>query len=291
MRLRYTVSCTSLITRKRMSKTVEQQTNLDGFPKAGELIEITSAHELETSDRAIMNILYQYAHDSGDIMKPGAEWEIAMSRLRLSTHRGGGRIKDSLERLMRVLVKVPLYDAKTGEPRVLITTLFDFFEVSRDETRPGATVRYGFKKKLQPLIAASNRWGRVKTDVVCAMTSKYAIALYELVQLRAGLDKCVETFDIDRFRELMGVPPGKLNRGPDLERFCVQPALMEVNGLSDLTVQVELARKHSRAPIHGVTIAWWPKEGDAFRDTYKERQRPKVGRLARLRGRVVETVL
>jgi hypothetical protein len=36
--------------------TVLQLTNLDGFPKAGELIEITGAHELEASDRVILNL-------------------------------------------------------------------------------------------------------------------------------------------------------------------------------------------------------------------------------------------
>jgi hypothetical protein len=35
-----------------MSLTVKQFTNLDGFPKAAELIEITGAHALEASDRA-----------------------------------------------------------------------------------------------------------------------------------------------------------------------------------------------------------------------------------------------
>ena len=35
--------------------TLLQRTNLDGFPKAGELIEITGAHELEAADRASTN--------------------------------------------------------------------------------------------------------------------------------------------------------------------------------------------------------------------------------------------
>ena len=41
-----------------MSQTVAQKTNHTGFPKAGELIEITGAHALEASDRAILNLLY-----------------------------------------------------------------------------------------------------------------------------------------------------------------------------------------------------------------------------------------
>jgi hypothetical protein len=47
------------------SLTLDQRTNIDGVPKAAELIEISGGHALEASDRAIMNMLYQHAHDSG----------------------------------------------------------------------------------------------------------------------------------------------------------------------------------------------------------------------------------
>jgi hypothetical protein len=57
-----------------MGLTLEQRTNLDGVPKAAELIEITGAHALEASDRAILNLLYQHAHDSGRLGDPAASW-------------------------------------------------------------------------------------------------------------------------------------------------------------------------------------------------------------------------
>ena len=47
------------------SLTISQKTNLSGFPKPSELIEITGAHQLEATDRAIQNMLFQHAHDSG----------------------------------------------------------------------------------------------------------------------------------------------------------------------------------------------------------------------------------
>ena len=46
-----------------MSRTLEQRSNLDGYPKAGELIEMTGLEDLEASQRAISNLLYQHAHD------------------------------------------------------------------------------------------------------------------------------------------------------------------------------------------------------------------------------------
>jgi hypothetical protein len=48
---------------------------------------------------------------------------------------------------------------------------------------------------------------------------------------------------------------------------------------------------HARAPITGVTLAWWRKEGDDFRAAYAERQRSKAGRMARLRGQVEDVSL
>ena len=166
---------------------------------------------------------------------------------------------------------------------MILTPLFAFFDLS-DKEAPPSTVRYSLPKKLQPIIARSGRWGRIKAEVVCAMTSKYAIALYELVQLRANLQKCTETFPIDRFRELMGVPPGKLLRGPDFIRRVLETATLEVNGLSDCSVQIEPLRRNPKAPISAVTITWWRKEGDAYRQTLRELRQPKVGRMARLKG-------
>jgi hypothetical protein len=124
-----------------------------------------------------------------------AEWEIPMTALRASRHKGSERIRDSLDRLMRVVVTVPL-PARSG-PRILKTHMFDFFDLSEDETSERATVRFGLPKKLQPVLAESTRWGRIKAEVVCAMTSKYAIALYEMIQLRANMDRCVEPFSLD----------------------------------------------------------------------------------------------
>jgi Initiator Replication protein len=268
-----------------MSMTLSQRTNITGFPKAGELIEITGAHALGASDRAIVNLLLQHAHDTGRLGEVDAEWEIPLGSLRPSSHESNDRVRDCLERLMRVIVHVPLFDVKTGEPRIVLTPLFEFFDLSADEGRPNATVRYGVPKKLRPVLVASQRWGRIKAEVVCSMTSKYSMALYELVQLRSAMERCIEQFPIDRFRDLLGVPPGKLTRGPDFERRVIEPALVEVNGLSDMGVSIELQRRHPRAPVSGVILCWWRKEGDAFRLAMHERNRPKLGRMGRLKGK------
>lgn len=271
------------------SRTLAQKANFNGFPKAAEIIEITGAHELEAMDRAVLNLLYQHAHESGELGDINATWDLPMSALRPSKHESNDRLHAGLDRLMRVIVNVPFKDPRTGEPKILKTHLFDFFELSANMASPTATVRYGLPRQLQPILTCSGRWGRIRAEVVCAMTSKYAISLYELIQLRAEMDRAVEVFPVDRFRELMGVPPGAYERGNDFVRKVITPAALEVNGLTDMGVTLELRRaKGPRSPIAAVAVTWWRKEGPEYRAAVQERQRSKVGRMARLRGEVEE---
>lgn len=265
-----------------MSRTLEQRTNIEGYPKARELIEMTGLEELEASQRAILNLLYQNAHDSGDLTKPDAVFEIPMATLRsaVSTHESADRIRDSLIAIMRVVARVNY----NGNDAYIVAGMFRFFDVSRRDFSSRATLRYGIAKELIAVLEQSQRWGRIKAEVFCAMKSKYSIALYELLELRRNMDRCMETFPTDRFRELLGVKPDTYRLGPDFQRFVLDPAALEVNGLSDIGVQIRADRKHSRAPIHAVTVAWWRKSSEELAAAIRERNRSKLGRMARLKG-------
>lgn len=270
-----------------MSLTIEQKTNASGFPKAGELIEITGASMLEASDRAILNLLYQQAHDSGRFAEPDAAFELPITDLLPSSHVGTQRVRQSLARLLDIKVQVPIKHPRTGRPAFLMTHLFSSFVIP-ETAEPGnpAMVHYRIPSELLPILLASNRWGRIKAETVCAMASKYAIALYELLQLRAGMDRCMEAFPVARFRELMGVPLGAYTEGAGFVRKVIEPAVLEVNALSDLGVAIEVRRRSPRASIEAIAVTWWKKEGDQFREAIRERERPKLGRKARLKAQI-----
>ena len=272
------------------SLTTKQQSNQVGFPKAAELIEIEGAHALEASDRAIFNQLLQTAHDSGRLTEPDGEWEISLASLRRPStkHESNDRIRDSLRRLRRTEVRVTYISARTGLSRTMETHLLEFTDTD-DVDSPLATVQFGIPNRLRAVLARSNRWGRIKCEISYAMTSKYAIALYEMVCLRANLERCVETIEISRFRDLLGVPPDAYERADNFMRNVITPALLEVNGLSDISVQIQMTRRHPRAPAHAVTLAWWRKSGDEYREAIRELNRSKVGRMTRLKGNV-ETI-
>jgi hypothetical protein len=147
------------------SMTLAQKSNGEGFPKPSELIEITGCHGPEASDRAILNLLYQHAHDSGRLSETGAEWSLSLSTLRFSAaHKGSERVRDSMRRLMRVVVIVPYQER--GEEPILETHLLDFVDFSANEASTRATVRFGIPKELQPILLTSNRWGRIRSEIV-----------------------------------------------------------------------------------------------------------------------------
>jgi hypothetical protein len=275
-----------------MSLTVEQKTNADGFAKPGELIEITGTAALEASDRAILNLLYQHAHDSGCFSEPDVAFELPITNLLHSSHVGTERVRESLARLLDIQVQVPIKHPRTGRPARLMTHLFSSFVIP-ETVEPGnsATVRYRIPSDLLPILLASNRWGRIKAATVCAMASKYSIALYELLQLRANMNRCIEVFPIARFRELLGVPDGAYSEGTGFIRKVIDPALLEVNALSDLGVSIEVRRRSPRASIEAVAVTWWKKEGDLFREVLHERAQPKLGRRARLKAQIKAAVL
>ena len=126
-----------------MSLTLSQKTNSDGFPKAGELIEITGTAMLEASDRAILNLLYQHAHESGRFAEPDAAFELPITDLLHSSHSSTDRIRDSITRLLSVQVRVPIEHPRTGKPATLQTPLLHSV-ITPDKTEPGepVTMRY-----------------------------------------------------------------------------------------------------------------------------------------------------
>lgn len=262
-----------------------QKANAEGFPKPREIIEITRTHELDGADRAILDLLYQHAHDSGRLADPTAEFAIEMARLRVSKHESNDRVREALRRLRAVEVAVSYTEPETGEPRQLLTSLFDFFDYPLNG-KSTAIVYYGLPRKLQPIIARSECWGRIKAEVVCAMTSKYSIALYGLIRLRANRRNIAEAFPIDRFRDLMGVPPGKLLRGNNFEQRVLETAALEVNKLSEVNVELRPERKTPRAPITAVTVVWRRKTLTELAEVQRELRASKVGRMNRLRGNV-----
>lgn len=267
-----------------MSRAVEQRTNQEGFPKAGELIEIRPMQELSLQDRRVFNLLIENA---GPAIADDVWHEIATMKLRGPARKGSERVADCLRHLMTTLVEIPAPDIN-GLPAIQTTVLLaeNIRTISEDD--PKSIVRYKLTETMRRIVGQSRYWGRIKGHVMFAFSSKYALALYEAVCLRINLKVDTQIFSAEEFRELLGVPKNKLDRPPDLLRRVVKPAMAEVNALSDFTVEIDLVREGGlvRGKLTGFRLYWRRKSKAEWQAVLDELSRPKVGRKARITGTV-----
>lgn len=270
------------------SLTIQQRPSGDDFAKARELIEIRGTGELSLQDRRVMNVLYANA---GQRLCDDVFHAISIAELR-GNHKGSERIKDSILRLMKTVVQVPV-TGRNGKAATKRVQVLSDTTTSDDEDDPTGQVIYSFSKGMREIIKDSTLWGRVRTAVVFAFTSKYSLALYELITARINLKHIwQEEFALEDFRALLGVPNDKLSRTPDLLRKVIQPAETEVNGLADFGVKIEPIRTGGtmRGLVTGFRVSWWRKDIPALQEAFKEINRSKVGRIERLTRKTSEIV-
>lgn len=156
-----------------------------------------------------------------------------------------------------------------------------------DELQAQAEIRYEFSPALKKAIANSSHWAVISRRAVLAFESKYALRLYAVLALRAGLRKASDDFALEDLRELLGVQPGKLPRWQDFRRRTLDPALAEINQLAGFHARYVPITRGRR--VIGVTLAWGVKDHAARVQAMKELDRPKVGRKARREGKA-ETI-
>lgn len=269
--------------RKRY-KTVDRR--VIGFPldpsmpgemvKPGELIDIKEISPLTLTDRRIYNLLIANAWER--ITEP-VEHVIEKSDLR-GTHNGNERIEDSIRRLMSAIAEVKIIrDGKVAVKRVQL--LGGNVEQEGERGR----LYYTFPKQLIEIVKESEVFGRLKTQIMYCFKSKYALALYEIVQKRVGLKfKQAEHFTVEELRSLLGVPKDKLTRFPDFNKYALQPALREVNALSEHHVTVGMIKNGKR--VEQLMLMWQEKSSEEKRQVFREIERCSVGRAARIRNTV-----
>lgn len=257
-------------------RTLEAKPSGNSIIKPGELVDLVEMTPLTLNDRRIYNQLLAHAWDRID--QP-VEHVIAKRDLR-GSHNANDRVGDSIERLMAAIVKVRvLRDGKNAIERVQL------LGSNTEHELPDGMLRYEFPARLREIMQESTVFARLQKEVMFALSSKYALALYEMVQKRGNMTmKSHEDFEIGEFRELLGVPRGKLPMWGNLHQRALAPAIKEVNALSDYTVELEPLKTGRK--VGRVRMRWARKEQAEVTGVLAELRRPKVGRKARIEGRV-----
>jgi hypothetical protein len=188
---------------------------------------------------------------------------------------------DTCRELFGVMVRFETKNAK-GRPSLELGPLLS--RVSRDlDDGTDAELRFQLSPVLRMVLENSNYWAVLSRRAILAFESRYALRLYEIVAIRAGLvAKTAETFDLDELRERLGVPKGKLTSWSDLRRFALELGIAEVNQLSGFEVTYEPI-KRGRS-VTGVRLSWSQLDAGGRAAVARELEASRVGRKARRDG-------
>lgn len=252
-------------------RTVEARPNAQTLVKPGELVDLVEVTPLTLADRRIYNQLLENAWDA--IEKPVTH-VIAKSDLR-GSHNSNDRVGASIERLMASIVKVQVM--RDGEPAIERVQLLGG---NVETARRDGLLEYEIPQRLRRIIKDSTVFARLQREVMFALSSKYALTLYEMVQKRGNLRwRSNEKFSLEDLRGVLGVPKGKLTSWSNLKLRAIDPAVEEVSALSDYIVEVSPVKTGRR--VTHVDLRWWRKDAGSEAEAARELQFSKVGRKER----------
>lgn len=252
-------------------RTLDARPNAESLIKPGELVDLIEVTPLTLNDRRIYNQLLENAWEAID--KPVTH--VIPKALLRGSHNSNDRIGESIERLMSAIVRVEVvWDGAPAVERVQL------LGGNIEAVRRDGLLEYEIPARLRRIIRNSTVFARLQREVMFALSSKYALTLYEMVQKRGNLRwRSAEKFTLDSLRGILGVPKGKLTSWSNLKLRAIDPAVSEVNTLSDYMVEIAPIKTGRR--VTHVELRWWRKDGEATGAAERALKFSSVGRRAR----------
>lgn len=240
---------------------------------------------------------------------PGAQ---ALKLMHLLLSIAGGRMADDVQHQLR-MADISAIDGMRKHDRATLRALFielrgaviaydkcdekaevigGFIDEARIDYRHEVSgdllVKWWFGRTFREIAEQSNHWAILDRQTVFALSSKYAILLFQHIASLANLHRVnSKTFTVAELRALLGVPAGKLDRFSNLQQKAIQPAIAEISQISRLDLDV-IVHKVGRT-VSTVEIVWKIKGADAKGAASRELKGHSAGRKARRDG-LAETV-
>lgn len=267
-----------------MAKTLDvirnYASNPDAIVEAGEMVDIRfpSGATLSLRGAKLFHLLIQAA---GVSVADAKQHRMTFAALNETFHLSIEDLEELVDELHSTVLKLRLTD-DNGRAYTKSGPILSDVE-REDETLPQAEIRFEFSPALRKAIENSTHWAVISRKAVLAFESKYALRLYTVLSLRAGLRKASEDFMLEDLRALLGVT-GTYERWNNLDQWVLRPALAEINQLAGFVVAYTPLR-HGRK-IVGVRLTWGRKDHEGRVQALKELEASKVGRKARREGQV-----
>ncbi len=208
-----------------------------------EVIKASAAVQIQNNmtllQRRAWNILLAHAYDE----LPTEEWHhIGVHDLMqvLEFHsKNEDYLKDALEALVGCKVKWNVLD-KDG------TAIWGVAALLAEAEIKGGVCTYAYGPKFRGLLYNPKMYARVCLSLQNRFDSKHALALWELCVDYLGAERDYgETpfIPLEHFRELMGITEGMYPTFKRLSEKVINPAIAEINRLSDFRVTVDYQRQ------------------------------------------------
>jgi hypothetical protein len=259
-------------------KVFDLKPRRDQAVKPAELIQITGHQALTLNARRSITILWHNAHMQG--IEQGKDYTIEIDDLKPDDHKGYEMVEDAIISLMQTILTVKLPDGKTRRVQFLGGNDLD------DPDRPAGVLNYSFDKRLVEILKDSAIWGKIALPVLMAFSSKYSVSLYENVAQWTGLTrKTYQDMSLDEFRALLGVEPGKYAAFGALNKHVIKHVVLEVNALAPFSITIMPVKTGKK--VTDIRVGWWSKSKEEMDAAWRELNRSKVGRKARISGQTV----
>lgn len=143
----------------------------------------------------------------------------------LGSDTSSGWIWDCARRLSKTVVEWE--EGPDGKRLMGVSNLLN--AKTTKEARQTGTLWFEIPALLSEVIRKPCRFSRLRIHFMLGLSGKYAVTMYMLLESVANLQTPVLDVELDRLREWLQVPDGKLDSWYDLKRRAIEPALKQIN--------------------------------------------------------------
>ena len=257
---------------KITGNTLKAKVDDSSLVKPGELIDIIESTPLKLHDKQLFNELLANAWNK---IGEGKSHRIHKNELR-SIDKNRSRLNGSLDRLSGTFIRTTV-TRDDGEP---YKRRLNFLAHIDDAISDDGWIIYKFNEYAENMMVNSNVFARIQREVMFALSSRYSLALYEILAKRQNLTHTQsEVFELPIFRKMLGVPEDKYKLMSHLRTRILDTAFGEVQQLTNIGCAYELIRNRGKGYTH-IKIMWFPKDPSAKSDAEKNRKKPKGQQIA-----------
>ena len=254
--------------------TLNAKVSEHSLVKPGELIDVVELTPLKLHDKRLFNEMLANAWNE---IGEGKEHRIHKSDIR-AIDKNLERLEDSVDRLMGTIIKTIVEEDGEKYKRT-----FTFLARIDNAIRDDGWIKYKFSDDAENMMLNSNVFARIQREIMFALSSRYSLALYEILAKRINLSHTQsEVFELPVFRQMLGVPEDKYKLMSHLRTRILDTAFGEVQQLTNIGCAYQLVRNRGKGYTH-IKLTWFPKDASASFDAQKNRQKPKGQQLAERR--------